>query len=37
MSAPAATALAALSPWAKTATRTVLPVPFGRLVEDRTT
>ena len=37
MSAPAAVALSAFSPCAKTATRTVLPVPFGKTVEPRTT
>ena len=30
MSAPAAVAFSALSPWAKTATRTVLPMPCGK-------
>ena len=36
MSAPAALASSALSPRAKTATRTVLPVPLGRLTVPRT-
>ena len=36
-SAPAALAASAASPWAKTATRTCLPVPAGRLVAPRTT
>ena len=37
MSAPAALASSALAPWAKTATRTVLPVPAGRTTAPRTT
>jgi hypothetical protein len=36
ISAPAALASSALSPRAKTATRTVRPVPFGRLTTPRT-
>src|SRR5574340_309828 len=36
MSAPASLALVALSPWANTATRTVLPVPRGSTTEPRT-
>ena len=36
MSAPAALASSAFSPRAKTATRTVLPVPFGRVTLPRT-
>src|SRR5690554_226335 len=37
MSAPASLALSAFAPWVKTATRTVLPVPWGRTVLLRTT
>ena len=36
-SAPAALACSALSPWAKTATRTDLPVPAGNTTAPRTT
>jgi hypothetical protein len=36
MSAPAAVASSALSPTANTATRAVLPVPWGRLTVPRT-
>ena len=36
MSAPAAVAFSAFSPWAKTATRTLLPMPCGRATEPRT-
>ena len=36
MSAPAAVAFSALSPCAKTATRTVLPMPCGSATEPRT-
>ena len=36
LSAPAAMASSALSPVAKTITRTVLPVPWGRLTVPRT-
>src|SRR5690554_1036952 len=37
LSAPAAVAASAAGPWAKTATRTVLPVPLGITVAPRTT
>ena len=36
MSAPAAVAFSAFSPCAKTATRTLLPIPLGRATEPRT-
>ena len=36
MSAPAAVAFSAFSPWANTATRTVLPIPCGRATDPRT-
>src|SRR5690606_37616704 len=36
ISAPASLAASALSPWANTATRTVLPVPAGSTTEPRT-
>ena len=36
MSAPAAVAFSAFSPCAKTATRTLLPIPCGRATEPRT-
>jgi hypothetical protein len=36
VSAPAALALSAASPWVNTATRTSLPVPCGRVVAPRT-
>ena len=36
MSAPAFFAASAASPWANTATRVVLPVPFGRTIEPLT-
>ena len=36
MSAPAAVAFSAFSPWAKTATRTLLPIPLGSATEPRT-
>src|SRR5690606_14947705 len=37
ISAPAALAFSAFSPWANTASRTLLPVPFGSTVAPRTT
>src|SRR5690606_16853802 len=37
LSAPAASAASALAPWVNTATRTVLPVPWGSRVAPRTT
>ena len=36
MSAPAARAFSAFSPWAKTATRTLLPMPWGNATDPRT-